>query len=29
MRLVYAQAMRSKRESERELASADLNAGGR
>jgi hypothetical protein len=29
MRLVYAQAMRLKRESERELASADLNAGGR
>ncbi len=29
MRLVYAQAMRLKRESERELASADSNAGGR
>ena len=29
MRLVYAQAMRLKRESERELASADPNGGGR
>ncbi len=29
MRLVYAQAMRLKRESARELASADSNAGGR
>jgi hypothetical protein len=29
MRLVYAEAMRLKRESERELASADPNAGGR
>ena len=29
MRLVYAQAMRLKRESARELASADFNGGGR
>ena len=29
MRLVYAQAMRLKRESARELASADSNEGGR
>src|SRR5271168_3551262 len=29
MRLVYAQAMRLRRESERELASADPNGGGR
>jgi hypothetical protein len=29
MRLIYAQAMRLRRESERELASADSNAGGR
>ena len=29
MRLVYAQAMRLKRESARELASADPNGGGR
>jgi hypothetical protein len=29
MRLVYAQAMRLKRQSERELASADSNGGGR
>ena len=29
MRLVYAQAMRLKRESARELASADSNGGGR